>query len=237
MYQATSIHPHSFLAHLCTQEALTTTGNQEVLRQIPFQHWDGSSGRKVQTTATIASVDNGNDAFKGAMMHAYTPFLCTKRIVTAYAPSRDLRAREGVTTWQVNDSEPFWIGEDALLLGKEESLPICMTEERLPDERYHCFLFACLVELLLEAGYATSPSGSQGEHHLYLGFGIPNEEVTRAGVKDTTGRALASIFNTPQTIRRIDEQDRVTTWVLRLVELHPYPQSFGSFVSWYYTPN
>ena len=61
--------------------------------------------------------------------------------------------------------------------------------------------------------------------------------MTRTGVKDAAGRALASIFNTPQTIRRIDEQDRVTTWVLCLVELHPYPQSFGSFVTWYYTPN
>ena len=127
MYQAINIHPHSFLAHLCTQEALTTAGSQELLRQIPFQYLDGPSGSKIQTTATIASVDNGNDAFKGAMLHANAPFLCTKRIVTAYAPSKDLRARDGVTTWQVNDSEPFWIGEDALLFGKPESLPIGMT--------------------------------------------------------------------------------------------------------------
>src|SRR5581483_6670435 len=65
----------------------------------------------------------------------------------------------------------------------------------------------------------------------------PNEEVTRNGVKDPAKRALASIFNTPQTIRRTDEHDQVTTWVIRLVELHPYPQSFGSFVTWYYTPD
>ena len=48
-------------------------------------------------------------------------------------------------------------------------------------------------------------------------------------------QALVPLFNTAYTIRRQDEQGHITTWVLRLVELNPYPQTFGSFVAWYYT--
>ncbi len=75
----------------------------------------------------------------------------------------------------------------------------------------------------------------QGEYDLYLNFGIPNEEVSRGGISDVARRALMPLFNTAYTIRRTDEQERVTTWVLRLVELNPYPQTFGSFAAWYYT--
>ena len=163
------------------------------------------------------------------------PFLCTKRIVTAYAPARKLGAGDGITTWQVNESEPFWIGEDALLAMKAESLPIGMTEDRVPDERYRRYLFACLIELLLEAGYGTTAQEFQGTYDLYLSFGVPNEEVSRSGVNEAVRRALTPLFNTVYTIRRTDEQERSTTWKVRLVEINPYPQTFGSFVTWYYT--
>ncbi len=75
------------------------------------------------------------------MLHAHTPFLHTKRIITAYAPGKELGSGDGITTWQVNDSERFWIGDDALQT-KAESLPIGMTETRLSDERYRRYLFA-----------------------------------------------------------------------------------------------
>ncbi len=229
------IHPSSFLAHLCRQDPLRHLTGKELLRQIPFLRWDEQAGKTVPTTAIIASVDNGNDALKGAMLHAHTSSLKTKRIVTAYAPAGILRAGEGITTWQVDDSEPFWLGEDALLSTKAESLPIGTTEERLPDERYQHFLFACLVELLREAGYEIPVSGWQGEYDLYLSFGIPNEEITRSGVNGAVNRALQQIFNVPHIVRRTNEQGLMTTWKLRLVELNPYPQTFGSFLTWYYT--
>ncbi len=235
MFTETNIHPDSFLARLCSQEPLINTAGKEPLRQIPFLRWDSSSGSKVSTTATIVSVDNGNDAFKGAMLNAHTPFLHTRRIVTAYAPAKKLGGTsEGITTWQVNNSEEFWIGEDALTM-KAESLPIGMTGDRLPDERYRRYLFACLVELLLEAGYSTPSHDFQGEYNLYLSFGIPNEEVSRGGVNEAVRRALTPLFNTTYTIRRTDERGEVTNWIIRLVELNPYPQTFGSFVTWYYT--
>ena len=235
MFVETTIHPDAVLARLYRKEPLTTTAGKDLLRQIPFQRQEGSSGQKIATTATLVSVDNGNDAFKGAMLHARAPLLRTKRIVTAYAPAKDLGTGDGVTTWQVNDSEPFWIGEDALLAMKAESLPIGMTQDRLPDERYRRYLFACLVELLLEARYETPSHEPQGAYDLYLSFGIPNEEVSRGGISEAIRRALAPLFNTTYTIRRTDEHGQVTTWMVRLVELNPYPQTFGSFVTWYYT--
>lgn len=230
MHTETTIHPDSFLARLYRQEPLTTTTGRKLLRQIPLQYWEHSSGRKIPTTATLVAVDNGNDAFKGAMLHAREPFVCTKRIITAYAPSAQLGIGD-VITWQVNGSELFWIGEEALQARKTESLPIGMTPDRLPDERYRRYLFACLVELLLEAGYEEASDA----YTLYLSFGVPNEETDRKGVKDTTRQALTLLFNIPYTVRRTDEQGQVTTWTLRLVEINPYPQTFGSFVPWYYT--
>jgi hypothetical protein len=231
MLTDTTIHPSSLLARLCQREPLTTTSGRAFLRQIPFQRWEAASGRKIPTTATLVAVDHGNDAFKGAMLHFHQPRLCTRRIVTAYAPAQQLGAGDGITTWQVIGSEPFWIGEEALQATRVESLPIGMTHDRLPDERARCFLFACLVELLLEAGYEASEEG----YDLYLSFGIPNEEVTRSGVNDAVRHALIPLFNTPYTVHRTDEQGQITTWMLRLVEITPYPQTFGSFVSWYYT--
>ncbi len=234
--ETTTIHPSSFLAHLSRHDPLMTTAGKDLLRLIPFRRWDGEKGEHESTLATLISVDNGNDAFKGAMLHAYLPILSTRRIITAYAPASVLRAGEGIPTWQVNEAEPFWLGEDALLSAKAESLPIGMTEERLPDARYQQFLFACLVELLREAGYETPDRDWQGEYDLYLSFGLPNEELTRAGVTDRVQQALQPLLHVAQRIRRTDEQGHVTTWKLRLVEVVPYPQTFGSFLTWYYTP-
>ena len=59
------VDPHSLLALVCHNKPLITTTGNELLRHIPFQRWDGSAGRKVPTIALLASVDNGNDAFKG----------------------------------------------------------------------------------------------------------------------------------------------------------------------------
>ncbi len=235
MSTSINIHPSSILAHIYEHQPLVSTSGKELVRQVPIQRWDGQMGKRVLTSAKVVSVDNGNDALKGAMLHVRDPFIRTRRLVTAYAPAKTIRAGEGVTTWQVNDSEPFWVGADAVFTQRAESLPIGFTEERLPDERYQHFLFAFMVELLIEAGYGSHPSEFQGEHDLYIGLGIPNEEITLRGPKETVSRALRSIFNTAVKVRRTDDQGQVTTWILRLVEISPYPQSFASFAAWYYT--
>ncbi len=230
-----TIHPHSFLGRLYTHQPLVTSAGKELVRTVPHHTWNEQTGGKMHTQAVLVSIDNGNDAIKGAMLHVRDPFLHTRRVVAAYAPARTIRAGEGVTTWQVNDSEPFWIGEDAVFTQKAESLPIGMTEERLADQRFRHFLCACLVELLVEAEYAIHPGELQGAYDLYMSLGIPPEELDLRGPKETVRRALLALLNTPFTVRRRDEQDQSTTWVLRLVDITPYPQTFASFATWYYT--
>ena len=163
------------------------------------------------------------------------PTITTRRIIAAYMPARKLRGGEGVVTWQVNTSEEFWIGEDAVESKKVENLPIGYTAERLYDERYQSYLIACLVELLIEAGYGQRDrdgllvSDWQGEYNLYTSFGVPNEEMTLAGPTAEASAALRLIFNVPFTVIRTDERGKKTQWVVRLVEINPYPQSFASF--------
>src|SRR5579859_6411431 len=109
-----TIHSHSFLGRLSTNQPLITSAGKELVRMVPYSVPNEQAGGMMPTQAILVSIDNGNDALKGAMLHARESMLRTKRIVTAYAPARTIRAGEGVTTWQVNDSEPFWIGEDAV---------------------------------------------------------------------------------------------------------------------------
>ncbi|MHB8596737.1 MAG: hypothetical protein ACYDER_08000 [Ktedonobacteraceae bacterium] len=238
---ATSLSPESFLSKLTQQQPLNDSQGHELPRSVPFRKWDGANRRWEPTQALVCAVDNGNDAFKGAMLHAKTPTMITKRILTAYMPARKVRGGEGVVTWQVNDSEEFWIGEDAVESKKVENLPIGYTSERLHDERYQGYLAACLIELLIEAGYGQRDRDGyligewQGEHNLYSSFGVPNEEVTLTGPIAETSAALRLIFNIPFNVIRTDERGQQTQWRVRLVEINPYPQSFASFAAWYYT--
>ena len=221
----TTIHRDSFLAKLLEGLPLENSRGQPLSRSVPFR----VPGQGAEVSALIAAIDNGNDAFKGAIMHAGTPTLLTKRIITAYAPARTIRLGEGITTYQVNDSEPFWMGEDALSASSSESLPVGLTPERLPDERFQAYFAACLVALLIEAGY------TPGTHHLSVSFGIPNEEMTLQGAQPKVSQALRLLFNVPFAVKRTDEQGHLAHWNVRLIELAPYPQSFGAFAAWYYT--
>lgn len=224
-----TIHPNSFLAAILRGLPLTLSNGQPLPRSVPFRMQETPSGQQIETMALLAAIDNGNDAFKGAIMQARTPKLLTKRIVTAYAPAKTIRLGEGITTFQVNHGEPFWIGDDAVSVPQSESLPVGLTPERLPDERFQSYFAACLVALLMEAGYAP------GTYDLYASFGIPNEEITLQGARPEVSLALRLLFNVPFTVERTDEQGQLTSWKVRLVELAPYPQSFGAFATWYYT--
>lgn len=194
-----------------------------------FRH---ESGTLLDTQALVLAVDNGNDALKGALLDAYEPLIRALRIITAYAPSKVVRAGERPITWRVNGSEEFLIGEDALLSETIEDLPIGLTEERLRDARYRSFLFASLVEMLVQAHY--TPRGAQHEYHLFVGFGIPNEEVSLAGTLSATQVVLKTLMHQRVMVERTDEEGVTITWALRLVELTPFPQSLGSFFAWYY---
>lgn len=218
-----AIHPDSFLAKVSQHLPLLTSRGLPLPRVVPTRLADR------ETSALIVAIDNGNDAFKGAVMHASLPQLVTTRIVTAYAPARTIRMGEGITAYQVNGSEWFWIGDEAVSTQKSEGLPVGLTTERLPDDRFQSYLAACLVELLLTAGFEA------GSYTLYASFGIPNEEMTLRGAKPDVTAALRLLLQTPFEVQRIDERGQKSSWKLSLAELAPYPQSFGSFAAWYYT--
>ena len=237
MTSPSPIHPQSFLGYLCAHQPMVTSTGKPLARLVPLHSPTGLEGDELSTQSVIISIDNGNDALKGTMLHARDPRLASVRIATAYAPARTLRAGEGVTTWQVNGSEPFWIGDDALVADQAESLPIGMTEERLADQRFRHYFYAGLIELLIRAGYAVHQREWQGYYDLYLGLGIPPEELDLRGPMETVRRALSGLLHTPCHVRRHDEQGQVTTWTLRLDEIVPYPQTFAAFIAWYYTPD
>jgi hypothetical protein len=218
-----AIHPDSFLAKVSQLLPLLTSRGQSLPRFVPLHL------PEQDTSALIVAIDNGNDAFKGAVLHAHLPALVDRRILTAYAPAKTIRMGEGITTYQVNASEWFWIGEEAVSTQKSESLPVGLTTERLSDERFQSYLAACLVELLLAACY------EPGSYTLYASFGIPNEEMTLRGAKPDVAAALRRFLNTPFDVHRTDEHGKTAHWHLRLLDLTPYPQSFGSFAAWYYT--
>lgn len=236
MNMFSAIPAESLLASVSRHYPLQTANGEPLPRQVTLPFWDEQQHTHLLLPATIVSIDNGNDAFKGAMLHAKEASICTRRIITAYVPARTIRAGEGITTWQVNDSEPFHIGTDALFTPHTESLPIGGTVERLTDSRLHHFLCACLVELLITAGYVLPNESHQGEHLLYASFGIPNEELDLQGIGEATRQAICTLLDVPWTVRRTDEQGWMTVWTLRLLEMVPYPQSFASFAAWYYTP-
>lgn len=241
------MHPSSLLARLCRQEPLgASEAGGGMMRQIPLAfllRLDQPDASPVaqdgytEGTALLVAVDNGNDALKGALLHARLPQLTVRRISTAYAPAEVMRVGEEVPTWQVDASEPFWIGDQALQVATTvESLPIGMSPERLLDRRWQHFFFACLAELLRAAGYERPGQSWQGEYRLYVSLGLPNEELSRNSVHPTVLQALRPLLETPRLVQRTDEQGHTNTWRLQLVDVMPYPQTFGSFVAWYYSP-
>lgn len=224
-----AIHPDSVLAKVSQCVPLLTAKGLGLSRCVSLRIADAVTQFPTETTALLVAIDNGNDAFKGAIMHATMPQLVTRRIVTAYAPEKTIRVGEGMTSYQVNGSERFWIGHEAVNTQQSEGLPVGFTTERLTDERFQSYLAACLVEVLLSAHY------EPGSYHLYASFGIPNEEMTLHGAKPEVSAALRRLHRIPFTIERADEQGQITSWTIRLIELAPYPQSFGTFAAWYYT--
>src|SRR5712692_6625656 len=66
----TSMSPNSYLWKLTQGLPLITSQGRELPRTIPYRKWDMEKHRWEPTTALVCAVDNGNDAFKGAMLIA-----------------------------------------------------------------------------------------------------------------------------------------------------------------------
>lgn len=231
-----SIPANTWLAHACTNAPFVHQNGQDILNTVPYLLDVGSSS-PVPVRALLLSLDNGNDAFKATVRRADEPRFCTQRIVTAYAPAKTIRMGERITTWRVQvegeeqPSEAFWIGDDAAYAEQAESLPIGLTEERLEDPRYRHFLFACMVETLLQARYRP-----REDYKLFTSFGVPNEEVELTGVKEPVRVALKRhLLQKHVVVQRTDPDGATTNWSFKIVEMTPYAQSVGSFFAWYYT--
>jgi hypothetical protein len=200
---------HSWLDALIQQQPLQVSGTG---------HYKGQE-------VVLLGLDHGNDALKLATAHRREGHLVVQRTVTSYAPAQVVRSGEGVRSWQVDGSEPFWIGEDAITDG--DSLSIGGTAERLSDTRHLRFLAASLTNTLIEAGYAP------GAYALVLGVGLPNEEIQQgdatAALKELHGQTFQVFVEDPTQGRG--------TWDLTLTALLQLPQTLGTYIAWSRTPD
>lgn len=182
----------------------------------------------------VVGDDNGNGAKKVAVLTDKAR-LVTTRTPTAYKVAKAIRAGKGVTSYRVNGSDAFWIGEDALTRDGD-ALPIGATSQRLADTRQRSFNAACMVETLVRAGYAP------GVYPLAVGFAVPNEEIEsqsqrdgseKMGVSSDTRAALKAHLNGQIfSVERIDPQGHLTTWTLRYEKIIPQAQSIGTLFAW-----
>jgi hypothetical protein len=179
----------------------------------------------------IVGCDLGNSAIKLVLRQASASQLRTFRFEAIYTPAAIVRAGEETTALRVLGADTWheWFWPDPGDAAAGEPLPIGATAERLADPRVFDFLLGTLVEALEQSGY------TPGAHTLWLGFGVPNEEVSRAGVVAETRQALRQLRGQRFVVERRDPSGAVATWTLTIGELVPAAQSLGSFFAWYYT--
>jgi hypothetical protein len=220
---------------------MTTSESRTILAILadntPFRTTNGplTSQVTIQGQPCLAiGYDNGNDAAKVALLTDQGR-LTTLRVPTAYRTAQIIRGGTGVTTYQYDDSPPFWIGAPALD-HEGDALPIGPTPQRLADPRQRAFIAAALVEALVQADH---PPGS---YDLALGIAVPNIEIVREaqgdklGVAEPTRAALKTLRGVGQIVRRTDQRGRESVWTLTVRHLIPQAQSIGTFLAWSRTP-
>src|SRR5687768_548708 len=146
----------------------------------------------------IIGCDLGNSAIKIALRQAAVPQLRTFRFEAVYTPAATIRAGVETTALRVFRNavwcEWFWLDQGDAAGG--EALPIGATAERLADPRTVDFLIGALIEALDRSGWAP------GGYTLWLGFGVPNEEVSRTGLAPETRQALRQVRGQQFVIER-----------------------------------
>jgi hypothetical protein len=179
----------------------------------------------------LVGCDLGNSAIKIVLRQTAVPQLRAFRFETIYTPALTIRAGEGTTALRVlRDGiwrEWFWLNQEDATVG--EALPIGTTAERLADPRTLDLLIGALVEALHRSGWAP------GVYALWLGFGVPNDEVSRTGLVAETRQALRQVRGQQFVVERRDATDTLATWMITFGELVPAAQSLGSFFAWYHT--
>ncbi|MBX0331443.1 hypothetical protein K2Z83_27705 [Oscillochloris sp. ZM17-4] len=195
-------------------------------------------------TLIPVAIDNGNDALKGAALHATTDAqgvshttLRTVRIPTAFAPAEQIQGTQEIT--YTCEGMSFWTGETALR-HQGGSLRIGPTRQRLDDDRQRWFIGAGIVELLRTAGY------EPGEYQIALCLAVPNTEIIIEGddakptVEPRTLDALTRYLKGKVwEIGRTDDETRTTpeTWTIRVATVLPLAQTAGTVVAVTRAPN
>ena len=203
-------------------------------------------GRSQQ--ALVVGLDNGNDALKLALI-GNDGTLFTLRIPTAYREAEVIRGGEHETSYRLNGSSEYWIG-DVALRHDGDDLPIGPTKQRIIDARLRALMAAGLAELLHTAGYEA------GDHNLILGFAIPNTEIIslrsegdeggeggeggeeRMGVDPETSATLETYLRGARwAVERTASNGAVEHWNLRLVNVVPQAQTTGTLMAVTKAPN
>jgi hypothetical protein len=181
--------------------------------------------------SVIVGCDLGNSAIKLVLRQADAPQLRAFRFEAVYTPAAIIRAGEGTTAHRVLRNaawrEWFWLDQDDT--AASEALPIGATAERLADPRMVDFLLGTLVEALERSGRAP------GAYTLWIGLGIPNEEVNSTGLLAESRQALLQLRGQRFVVEQRDPVGAVATWTLTIGELVPAAQSLGSFIAYSHT--
>jgi hypothetical protein len=213
--------PGSWMDIVATRGALVDVDGRAIPAQVMR---DG-------TDHVIVGCDLGNSALKLVLRQANAPQLRAFRFESVYTPAALIRAGEDTTALRVFRDERwgewFWLDQGETASG--EALPIGASAERLADPRTLDFLIGAFCEVLQRSGW---PAGA---YTPWVGFGVPNEEVSRSGLIVETRQALRQLRGQSFVVERRDPSGAVTTWTLIIGELVPAAQSLGSFFAWYHT--
>jgi hypothetical protein len=178
-----------------------------------------------------ASADDADDPDAPAMgrRKADAPRLLFQRIESAWNPAPTTRAGQHQTSYRLDDGSPFRIGNP--FAKDARTLPVGMTETRMGDPRYREFLLAAILETLVAAGY-TPLSDPESPFPIYLGYGVPIEEISLHGVSETTKAAMKWLRKSVHQISRTDSKGQTSTWPIWVENVSYAPQTQGAFYAW-----
>jgi hypothetical protein len=179
----------------------------------------------------IVGCDLGNSAIKIVLRQANAPQLRAFRFESVYTPAAPVRGGEDAMSLRVFRDGTWheWLWFDQQDTAASEALPIGATAERLADPRTIDLLLGAIVESLKRSGWAP------GAYTLWVGFGVPNEEISSTGLVVKTRQALRQLRGQQFIAELRDVSGLMSPWTITIGELAPAAQSLGSFFAWYHT--
>lgn len=166
---------------------------------------------------------------KAARQQKDAPRLLFQRIESAWNPAPTTRAGQHQISYQLGEGSAFRIGNP--FAKDARTMPVGMTETRMNDPRYREFVLAAIIEALVAAGY-TPPADPEQPFPIYLGYGVPIEEISMGGIADTTKTAMKWLRKTVHVVNRTDSKGQTAAWPLWVENVIYAPQTQGAFYAW-----